>query len=152
MDSKALQLHQQIERTRTAMTAKLDLLEQRVSEKVAVTMEETMVTPVRGLLWTPTQGTTLLQQYPWLIIAGGALFGYRLRGAKTRPMSPVQSPPQHAVEATPAMMPAGAYATPRVYDSAQQPFTQAVAPPARGEPNGAATPPSHARPPGSSGA
>jgi hypothetical protein len=128
MDTQVIQYRQRIEQTRTAMTAKLDLLEQRVSQKVAETVEQTVIAPVRGLLWTTTRSTTLLQQCPWLIIAGGALFGYWLSGANARPIRPVQSPPQWAIGASqcdatvePAM--------PQVYDSPRQPSTRAAAPP-----------------------
>jgi hypothetical protein len=101
MDTQATQYRQRIEQTRTAMTAKLDLLEQQVSQKVAATVEQTVIAPVRGLLWTTTKSTTLLQQYPWLIIAGGALCGYWLSGAKARPIKPLQSPPQRAIGTPP---------------------------------------------------
>jgi hypothetical protein len=101
MDTQATQHRQRIEETRAAMTAKLDLLEQHVSQKVAATVEQTVIAPVRGLLWTTTKSTTLLQECPWLIIAGGALFGYWLSGANTRSIRPVQSPPQRAIGTTP---------------------------------------------------
>src|SRR5262245_61218080 len=97
MDSKATQYRQQIEQTRAAMTAKLDLLEQRVAETVATTVEQAVVTPVRGLLRTTTECTALLQRYPWLIIVGGALLGSKLRDTNDTPQRPVQSPPQRAV-------------------------------------------------------
>ena len=122
------------------MTAKLDLLEQHVSQKVAATVEQTVIAPVRGLLWTATKSTTLLQQYPWLIIVGGALFGYQLGGSSTRLNRLVQSPPQRAAGALPTMPPATARAMPQVYASPRQPSTRAVTPPAPGEPTGA-TPP-----------
>ena len=99
MDIQAAQLRQQIEQTRTAMTAKLDLSKQYVSQKVAATVEQSVIASVHGLLETTTKSTTLLQQYPWLIIVGGALWGYRLNGAHTRPIRPVQSPSQQAMGA-----------------------------------------------------
>jgi hypothetical protein len=49
MDTQATQHRQRIEETRAAMTAKLDLLEQHVSQKVAATVEQTVIAPVRGL-------------------------------------------------------------------------------------------------------
>jgi len=60
------------------MTAKLDLLKQYVWQRVSATVEQTVIAPVRGLPETTTKGTKLLHQYLWLIIAGGALFGYYL--------------------------------------------------------------------------
>jgi membrane protein len=140
MDTQAAQHRQQIEQTRTAMTAKLDLLKQHVSQKVATTVEQTVIAPVRGLQLTATKSTTLLQQYPWLIIVGGALFGYQLSGSNTRLIRPVQSPPQRTMAAPPTVPPATARAMPRVYDSPRQPSTQAVARLAPGESTGA-TPP-----------
>jgi hypothetical protein len=101
MDTQAAQHRQQIERTHTAMTAELDLLKQHVSRKVAMTVEQTVIAPVRGFLWTAAKSTTLLHQYPWLIIAGGALFSYRMGGANTRRIRPVQNPPQRPVRAPP---------------------------------------------------
>jgi hypothetical protein len=135
MDTQAIQHRQRIEQTRAAMTAKLDLLEQQVSQKVAAAVEQTVIAPVRGLFWTTTKGTTLLQQYPWLIIVGGALFGYRLSGANARPIRPVQSPPQRAIGA-PGVTPAVEPAMPQVYDSPRQPSTRAAAPAAPREPTG----------------
>ena len=90
MDIQAAQLCQQIEQTRTAMTAKLDLSKQYVSQKVAATVEQSVIASVHGLLETTTKSMTLLQHYPWLIIVGGALFGYQLNSAHTRPIRPVQ--------------------------------------------------------------
>jgi membrane protein len=133
MEIQAAQLRQQIEQTRTAMTAKLDLLKQYVSQRVSATVEQTVIAPVRGLPETTTKGTKLLHQYPWLIIAGGALFGYYLRGAQTRPIRSVQSPPQRAMGASPTVPPLVARAMPQVYDSPPQPSPQAVAPPTPGE-------------------
>ena len=126
MEIQVTQLHQQIEQTRTAMTAKLDLLKQYALQKVPATVEQTIFAPVRGLQETTTKGTTLLHQYPWLIIAGGALFGYSLRGAQTRPIRSVQSLPQRAMGASPTV-------------------------PRRGNPRGRRRL-SHAHPPGTSGA
>jgi hypothetical protein len=103
MEIQAAQLRQQIEPTRTAMTAKLDLLTQYMSQKVPATVAQTVIAPVRGLQETTTKSMLLLQQYPWLIIAGGALFGYQLRGAYTRRISSVQRPPQRATGATPTV-------------------------------------------------
>jgi hypothetical protein len=106
MEIQATQLHQQIDQTRTAMTAELNLLKQYVLQKVPATVEQTVIAPVRSLQETTTKGTTLLHQYPWLIIAGGVLSGYYLRGAQTRPIRSVQSPPQRAMGASPTVPPA----------------------------------------------
>jgi membrane protein len=132
MEIQAAQLRQQIEQTRTAMTAKLDLLKQYVSQRVSATVEQTVIAPVRGLPETTTKGTKLLHQYPWLIIAGGALFGYYLRGAQTQPIRSVQSPPQQAMRVYPTVPPPVARAMPQVDDS-PPPSPQAVAPPTPGE-------------------
>jgi membrane protein len=140
MEIQATQLRQQLEQTRTAMTAKLDLLKQYAPQKASATVEQTVIAPVRGLPETTTKGTKLLHQYPWLIIAGGVLFGYYLRGAQTRPIRSVQSPLQRAMGAAPTVPPAAARAMPQVYDSSLQPSTQAVAPPTTGKPT-KATPP-----------
>jgi membrane protein len=134
MDSQAAQLGQQIEQTRTAMTAKLDLSKQYVSQKVGATVEQSVIASVYGLLETTTKSTTLLYQYPWLIIVGGVLWGYWLNGTRTRPIRPVQSPPQQAMGAAPTVPPAVTRATPQVSESPPQPFTQAVAPPTLVEP------------------
>jgi membrane protein len=134
MDSQAAQLGQQIEQTRTAMTAKLALSKQNVSQKVTPTVEQSVIASVVGLLQTTTKSKTLLYQYPWLIIVGGALFGYQLRGAHTRPIRPVQSPSQQAMGVLPTVPPAMARATPQVYESPPQPSTQAIAPPTPVEP------------------
>jgi hypothetical protein len=111
MEIQATQLHWQREQTRTAMTAKLDLLKQYVSQKVPAIVEQTVIAPVRSLRETTTKGTALFHQYPWLIIAGGALLGYYLRGAQTRPIRSAQSPPQPAIGASPTVPPTVARAT-----------------------------------------
>ena len=58
MDIQAAQLRQQIEQTRTAMTAKLDLSKQYVSQRVAATVEQSIIASVHGLLETTTKSTT----------------------------------------------------------------------------------------------
>jgi hypothetical protein len=140
MEIQAIQLRQQIEQTRIAMTAKLDLLEQCVSQKVSATLEQTVIALVRSIQETTTKGTTLLHQYPWLIIAGGALFDSYLRSAQTRPIRSVQSPPQQAMGVFPTVPPVVARAMPQVYGLSLQPSIQAEAPPTLGEPTKATLP------------
>jgi hypothetical protein len=60
MDAHSVQLRQQIAQTRVAMTAKLELLEQHASRRVAVSMEQTVVAPVRGYQETMTRSTRVL--------------------------------------------------------------------------------------------
>ena len=96
MDAHAAQLRRQVDETRAAMDAQLTQLEQHVSQMPAAIIEQTVGAPVRGVQETLTRATTLLYQYPWLIIAGGALASYQLRRARARPVRPVQSLPQRA--------------------------------------------------------
>ena len=93
MDTHTAQLRHQMDATRAAMDAKLTQLEQRVSQLPGVLLEQHVLGPVRGVQETAARATTWLHQYPWLIIAAGALIGYQLRQAKTRPVRPVQHPP-----------------------------------------------------------
>ena len=125
--------------TRAAMDAKLTQLEQRVSQMPAALLEEHVLGPVRGVQETAAKATTLLHQYPWLIIAGGALLGYQLRRAHRRPVRPVQPPPPRAA-VTPPREPPPARVSPTVYEAPQPPPGQAAAPPAPGEPTRAAPP------------
>jgi membrane protein len=138
LDAQPAQLRHQIEQTRAAMGAKLDLLEQYVSQRVATTVEETVVAPVRGIQETVTRSTTVLHQMPWLIVAGGALLGYQLSHARARPTRP--GPPllervagEPHVESPPAVR-----AMPAVYDSPRQPPAPEVIWPTPGEPTSAA--------------
>jgi membrane protein len=138
MDAHAAQLRHQMDVTRAAMDAKLTQLEQRVSRMPGALLEEPVLGPVRGMQETAAKATTLLHQYSWLILAAGALVGYQLHQAKTRPVRPVQTPhPRAAV--TPPREPPAARARPTVYD-APQPPAGAAAPPVPGEPTRAAPP------------
>jgi membrane protein len=140
MDTQPVQLRQQIEQTRAAMAGKLALLEQRVSQSMAATLEQTVVAPMRGVQETVTHSTTMLQQMPWLIIAGGALLGYQLNRANARSTRPALRTPQRAVE-TPLFQPPSAAPTmPAVYNPPQQPPAPEVAHPKLEEPT-KATPP-----------
>jgi membrane protein len=134
MDSQAAQLRQQIEQTRIAMTAKLNLSKQGVSQKVAATVEQSVIASVYGLLETTAKSTTLLARYPWLIIVGGALFGYQLNGAHTRPIRSPQSPSQPAMGGPLTAAPELAPGIPQIYESPPQPSTQAIALPTPIEP------------------
>ena len=122
------------------MDAQLTQLEQHVSQMPAAILEQTVGAPVRGVQETVTRATTLLHQYPWLIIAGGALLGYQLRHARARPVRPVQSPPQRAAVAPRSERPSAAHARPAVYDNPQPPPARAADPPAPGEPTRAVPP------------
>jgi hypothetical protein len=138
MDAHAAQLRHQIDETRAAMDATLTQLEQRVSQLPSALLEQHVLGPGRGVQETAARATTWLHQYPWLIIAAGALVGYQLRQAKTRPVRPVQQPPPRAA-VTPTREPPEARASPTVYDAPQPPAGAAAAP-APGEPTRAAPP------------
>jgi membrane protein len=138
MDAHAAQLRHQIDDTRTAMDAQLTQLEQHISQMPAAIIEQTVGAPVRGVQETLTRATTLLRQYPWLIIAGGALMSHQLRRAKARPVRSVQSLPQRAAVAPRSERPSAALARPAVYDNPQPPPARAADPPAPGEPTKAA--------------
>jgi hypothetical protein len=93
MDAHAAQLRHQIDETRAALDAKVTQLEQRVSQMPAVLLEQHVLGPMRGVQDTAARATTLLSQYPWLIIAAGALLGAQLHRGKARPLGPVPTPP-----------------------------------------------------------
>jgi YihY family inner membrane protein len=80
MDAQTTQLRQQITQTRAAMAATLDLLERRVSQKVAATVEQAVIGPVRSVQAMMARDTIVLQQAPWLIMAVGGLLGYAIGG------------------------------------------------------------------------
>lgn len=100
MDARTAQLRHEIAHTR-AMDATLTQLEQRVSQMPAVLLEQHVLGPVRGMQETAARATALLSRYPWLIIAAGALVGYQLHRAKTRPARPVPHPPPRAAVTPP---------------------------------------------------
>jgi ElaB/YqjD/DUF883 family membrane-anchored ribosome-binding protein len=133
MDAHAAQLRHQIDETRAAMDAQLTQLEQRVSQMPAALLEQHVLGPVRGVQETAARATTWLHQYPWLIIAAGALVGSQLRRAKSRPVRPVQPPPPRAAVTSPRARPAAAHAMTAVYDARQQPPAPAAAPSTPGE-------------------
>jgi membrane protein len=127
MDAHAAQLRHQIDETRAALDATLTQLAQGVSQMPAVLLEEHVLGPVRGVQETAAKATTWLHQYPWLIIAAGALVGSQLHQAKTRPVRPVQTPSPRAAVTPPRARPAAARARPTVYDAPRQPPAQAAA-------------------------
>jgi membrane protein len=133
MDAHAAQLRHQIDATRAAMDAQLTQLEQRVSQLPGALLEQHVLGPARGVQETAAKATTWLHQYPWLIIAAGALVGSQLRRAKSRPVRPVQPPPPRAAVTSPCARPAAAHAMTAVYDARQQPPAPAAAPSTPGE-------------------
>jgi membrane protein len=146
MDAYTAQLRQQIAQTRAAMAAKLDLLEQCVSQMVATTLEQTLTAPVRGVQETVTKGTTVgttvLQQAPWLIIAGGGLLGYQLSRPGARPAEPVRRPPERAAMAPAVEPPVLASTRSAVYNSPQpSPAREMATPRHEGETGAAQTDP-----------
>jgi hypothetical protein len=96
MDAHAAQLRHQMDKTCAAMDAKLTQLERRVSQMPGVLLEQPVLGPMCGVQETAAWAAPWLHQYSWLIIAAGALRGYQLRQAKTRPVRPVQHPPPRA--------------------------------------------------------
>jgi hypothetical protein len=96
MDAHAAQLRHQVDKTRAAMDAALTQLERRVSPMPGVLPEQQVLGPACGVQETAARAAPWLHQYSWLIIAAGALSGYQLRQAKTRPVRPVQQPPPRA--------------------------------------------------------
>jgi hypothetical protein len=67
MEAQTAQLREEIEQTRTAMADRLDLVKQHISHRVAATLDQTLIAPVRGVQATITRSTTVLHQAPWLI-------------------------------------------------------------------------------------
>jgi membrane protein len=112
----------------------------------AALLEEHVLGPGRGVQETAAKATTLLHQYSWLILAAGALVGYQLHQAHTRPVRPAQTPPPRAAVTPPRARPAAAHARPTVDDARQQPPAPAAAPSTPGEPTQAAPPDSRASP------
>jgi membrane protein len=130
MDAQTAELRHQIEQTRAAMAAALDRLEQHVSQRVAVTLEQTVLAPVCGVQATINRSATLLHQAPWLIIALGGVLGYAI----ARPPRPFLRTPERAAVTHRFESPSAAHPVPKVYDRPQQPRVQGMAPPAPGEP------------------
>jgi membrane protein len=130
MDAQTTQLRQQITQTRAAMAATLDLLERRVSQKVAATVEQAVIGPVRSVQAMMARDTIALQQAPWLIMAVGGLLGY----ASARKARLLQRPSARAIATPPFTFPSAAHATATVYDARPRPPAQAAAPSTPWEP------------------
>ena len=124
MDADAAQLRRQIERTRTAMAADLDLLESRASQTVATRLEQAVVAPVRGVQETVVRSTALLHRMPWLIIVGGGLLGYELSRAGDRSSRTVRNPPELTTVIPPSEPPPLERPMPTVSDSPRQPLVR----------------------------
>jgi membrane protein len=136
MDAQTTQLRQQITQTRAAMAATLDLLERRVSQKVAATVEQAVIGPVRSVQAMMARDTIALQQAPWLIMAVGGLLGY----ASARKARLLQRPSARAIATPPFAFQSAAHAMATVYDAPRQPPAQAAALSTPGEPTKAAAP------------
>jgi membrane protein len=141
MEAQTAQLREEIEQTRTAMAARLDLVKQHISHRVAATLDQTLIAPVRGVQATITRSTTVLHQAPWLIIVMGGLLGY----ASARPAKLLQHPSAPAVATPPFAFPS-AHAMAAIYDAPRQPPAHAAAQPTLGEPTRAAPPDPHPSP------
>jgi membrane protein len=146
MDAQATQFRQQIEQSRAAMTAKLDLLERHVSQRVAATLEQTVVAPIQAVQETVSRGATLLHRVPWLILAGGGLLGYQLGRGSARPTGSVRRLLRQGAVAPAFASPSAQPGMPAVYDPPQRPHTRAVAPPTPEEPTRTAPPHSRRSP------
>jgi membrane protein len=136
MDAQTTQLRQQITQTRAAMAATLDLLEQRVSQKVAATVEQAVIGPVRSVQAMMARDTIALQQAPWLIMAVGGLLGY----ASVRQARLLPRPSARAIATPPMAFPSAAHAMATIYDARRGPPAQAAAPSTPGEPTKAPAP------------
>jgi hypothetical protein len=86
------------------MAATLDLLERPVSQKVAATVEQTVIGPVRSVQAMMARDTIVLQQAPWLIMAVGGLLGY----ASARKARLLQRPSARAIATPPFTFPSAA--------------------------------------------
>jgi membrane protein len=141
MEAQSTQLRAEIEQTRTAMAARLDLVRQHISHRVAATLDQTLIAPVRGVQATITRSTTVLHQAPWLIIVMGGLLGY----ASARPAKLLPHASGPAVAMPPFTFPS-AHAMAAIYDAPRQPPTHAAAPPMPGDPTRGAPPNSRPSP------
>jgi hypothetical protein len=130
MDAQTTQLRQQITQTRAAMAATLDLLERRVSQKVAATVEQAVIGPVRSVQAMMARDTIALQQAPWLIMGVGGLLGY----ASARKARLLPRPSARAIATPPFAFQSAAHAMATVYDARRRPPAQAAAPSTPGEP------------------
>jgi membrane protein len=146
MNAHTAQLRHRIDETRAAMDATLTRLEQHVSQVPAVLLEQHVLGPARGVQETAAKATTWLHQYPWLIIAAGALVGYQLCRAKGRPVGPVQHPPPQAAVTPPREPLSAARVRPTVYEASRRPPAEAAALPTPEEPTPAAPSDSRASP------
>jgi membrane protein len=146
MDAQAARFRQQIQQSRAAMTAKLDLLERHVSQRVAATLEQTVVAPIQAVQETVSRGATLLHRVPWLILAGGGLLGYQLGRGSARPTGSVRRLLRQGAVAPAFASPSAQPGMPAVYDPPQRPHTRAVAPPTPEEPTRTAPPHSRRSP------
>jgi membrane protein len=136
MDVQTTQLRQQIEQTRAAMAATLDLLERHVSGRVAAILEQAVIGPARSMQATVARDTIVLQQAPWLIMVVGGLLGYA--SARQDGLLPHRS--ARAIATPPFAPPSAAHAMAAVYDTRRQPPTPAETPSPPGEAAKAAPP------------
>jgi membrane protein len=67
MDTHALQLRQQIERTRAGIDTKLIQLQQQLVQNVAALIDQTMLSPMRGVQETVMTSTKVIEQARWLM-------------------------------------------------------------------------------------
>jgi membrane protein len=136
MNPHALQLRQQIEQTRASIDAKLIQLQQHLAQQVAALIDQTVLSPVRGVQETVTAGTKVLQEARWLMTGLGASLGDQ--AGRGGPRSPVAMPPAPApTAATPPGTPTPTMgASVAVYEPVEPRTPRQANPPVAVEPGG----------------
>src|SRR5919108_250380 len=136
MDTHALQLRQQIERTRAGIDTKLTQLQEYLAQHAAALIDQTVLSPVRGVQETVMTSTKVLQEARWLMM--GLREGPGDQTGPDRAHSAMAIPrPSEWSAVTPSQEPPPATgARVAVYEPPHPPTPREANPPASVEPAG----------------
>jgi membrane protein len=133
MDTHALQLRQQIERTRAGIDTKLIQLQQHLVQNVAALIDQTVLSPMRGVQETVMTSTKVIEQARWLMTGLREVSDYQTDPGRAHSTMAIPQPPESNA-ATPSPEPAPATGvTVAVYEPVHPPTPREANPPASAE-------------------
>ena len=94
MDTHALQLRQQIERTRAGIDTKLIQLQQHLAQQAAALIDQTVLSPVRGVQETVMTSTKVFQEARWLMTGLKEVPGYQTNPGRAHSTMAIPQPPE----------------------------------------------------------
>jgi membrane protein len=136
MDTQALQLRQQIERTRAGIDTKLTQLQQHLAQQVAALLDLTVLSPVRAVQETVITSTKVLQEARYLMTGPREMPASQI-GPGSAPLAMTIPRPSEWTASTPSQEPPPVpSASVAVYERSQPTTAREANPSASAEPAG----------------